>query len=269
MPIYFYPSSHHLPLNIESIGNQWTQDTVGRPQGYPYYHWLQSNHGQGKIQIGDQSILLAEGAGILLFPFTPHHYAPVYHQWQTSFATFYGSLASDLLQPYGQEGYLMIENKRHLSAVDWIDTLIAEDQQSGTDPLRSSSRCYHFLLTLLQEKQGILTEQHPLYQQILAPVIKEIETNYDQNLTISQLAGMVYVSPQYLSRLFNRFLGQSTSQYLLNYRINRAKEYLVTQKHVPIQQVAFAAGFQDASHFTALFKKRVGITPMKFRQLYH
>lgn len=269
MPIYFYPSGHHLPLNIESIGNHWNQDTVQRPQGYPYYHWLQSNQGQGKIQIGDQTFMLPEGAGILIFPFTPHSYAPMYHQWETSFATFYGSLASDLLQSFGQEGYVLIENKQHLMSSDWIDTLIAADQQGSSDPLRTSSHCYHFLLSLMQEKQGILTEQHPLYQQILAPVIKEIETNYDQNLTVKQLAGMIYVSPQYLARLFNRFLGQSTSQYLLNYRINRAKEYLVAQKHLPIQQVAFAAGFQDASHFTALFKKRVGITPMKFRRLYH
>lgn len=269
MPIYFYPSGNHLPISIESIGNHWNQDSVQRPQGYPYYHWLQSNHGQGKIQIQDQSFILSEGAGILISPFTPHSYTPMYQKWETSFVTFYGSLASDLLQSYGQNGYLLIENKQHLFHNDWIDTLISADQQNGIDPLRSSSSCYHFLLTLLQEKQGILTEQHPLYQQILAPVIKEIETNYDQNLKVKQLAGLVYVSPQYLSRLFNRFLGQSTSQYLLNYRIDRAKEYLVSQKQVPIQQVAFAAGFQDASHFTALFKKRVGITPMKFRQLYH
>ena len=109
--------------------------------------------------------------------------------------------------------------------------------------------------------------KHPLFQQYLVPVIQEIETNYDQAITIKELAGLVYVSPQYLT-FVPTFLGQSTAQYLLNYRMTRAKELLVAQPDLPIQQAAFAVGFQDASHFTALFK-RVGLTPLKFRQLYH
>ncbi|EQC80440.1 response regulator receiver protein [Enterococcus sp. HSIEG1] len=55
---------------------------------------------------------------------------------------------------------------------------------------------------------------------------------------------------------------------MLNYRLNRAKELLVGEPHLDIQDVAFLVGIPDASHFTALFKKKVGATPKKFRQLY-
>jgi len=40
MPIYFYQTNQQLPLSLESIGNDWAQDDVARPDGYPYFHWL-------------------------------------------------------------------------------------------------------------------------------------------------------------------------------------------------------------------------------------
>ena len=107
-----------------------------------------------------------------------------------------------------------------------------------------------------------------MYQRYIAPVLQEIETNYAHPLTVAELAEKIFLTPQYLSRLFQRFLGQSTSQFLLNYRLNRAKELLVGEPHLDIQDVAFLVGIPDASHFTALFKKKVGATPKKFRQLY-
>ena len=49
MPIYFYQTNQQLPLSLESIGNDWTQDDVARPDGYPYFHWLQTEQGEGRI----------------------------------------------------------------------------------------------------------------------------------------------------------------------------------------------------------------------------
>lgn len=46
MPIYFYQTNQQLPLSLESIGNDWAQDDVARPDGYPYFHWLQTEQGK-------------------------------------------------------------------------------------------------------------------------------------------------------------------------------------------------------------------------------
>lgn len=132
------------------------------------------------------------------------------------------------------------------------------------DPLRSSSSCYHFLLALIQQQNADANEKHHLYQRYIAPVLQEIETNYAHPLTVAELAEKIFVTPQYLSRLFQRFLGQSTSQFLLNYRLNRAKELLVGEPHLDIQDVAFLVGIPDASHFTALFKKKLALLQRSF-----
>jgi len=107
-----------------------------------------------------------------------------------------------------------------------------------------------------------------LYKRYVGPVVQEIETNFSTKITAAELSKMVYVSPQYLSRLFGRFLGCSVYEYLTAYRITKAKEILFTNPKIEIQAVARMVGFDDASHFIAMFKKMTGVTPVEFRTLY-
>ena len=81
------------------------------------------------------------------------------------------------------------------------------------DPLRSSSSCYHFLLALIQQQNADANEKHHLYQRYIAPVLLEIETNYAHPLTVAELAEKIFVTPQYLSRLFQRFWGSQPPNF--------------------------------------------------------
>src|SRR5699024_9195030 len=109
----------------------------------------------------------------------------------------------------------------------------------------------------------------PLYQKYVLPVIKEIETNYSQPLTVTGLCSQVYVTPQYLSRLFNRFLGSSVSTYLMNYRIQTAHALLVNRPETEIQHIAHQVGFQDASPVVSVVRSVTGYTPLEFRNLHY
>lgn len=188
--------------------------------------------------------------------------------WKTSFATFQGPLAAEVLKQYTNQPYILAEESETFSYVTWINQRIKEDQQISWDPLRASSECYRFLLAIMQERSGNPTEKHPLFQQYLVPVIQEIETNYDQAITIKELAGLVYVSPQYLSRLFQRFLGQSTAQYLLNYHDPSQRAFGGTARSAHSTS-CLRSGVSRCKSLYSIIQKRVGLTPLKFRQLYH
>ncbi|MFQ7551269.1 MAG: helix-turn-helix domain-containing protein [Blautia marasmi] len=84
---------------------------------------------------------------------------------------------------------------------------------------------------------------------------------------MQELSRQVFISPQYLSRLFNRFLGCSAYEYLTIYRINKAKEYLLINPRMEVQDIAHKVGFTDSSHFISVFRKMTGITPLGFRNL--
>ena len=72
--------------------------------------------------------------------------------------------------------------------------------------------------------------------------------------------------PQYLSRLFVRYLGCSVYEYLTNYRITKAKELLLMRRDRKIQEISHDVGYTDSSHFIVMFKKLTGMTPTQFRR---
>lgn len=269
MPIYFGLSSRELPLAVESIGNRWRQESVQRPNGYPHYHWLQTERGAGVAVIEGKHLRLPKGAGVLIAPFVPHAYYSSQPEWTTAFVTFSGRLSIDIGKIVGDERCIPAADGSGFSFQGWIDETVAAHEAQRTDPARLSVGCYAFLMHIssLRDSRDFLLQ--PLYQRYVAPVIKEIETNYSQDITIEKLASRVYVSPQYLSRLFKRFLGCSTYLYLTNYRLNKAKELLANRPELAIDQIGFRVGYHDASHFIAMFKSAAGCTPLEFRRLHH
>lgn len=100
----------------------------------------------------------------------------------------------------------------------------------------------------------------------IAQVIKEIHEHFnDPGLSIKQLAERVYLTPTYLSYLFKKVTGQTTSEYIMWYRIEKAKEMLISDND-KLTEVAQSVGYGDANYFTKAFKRQTGMTPSKYRE---
>jgi AraC-like DNA-binding protein len=269
MPIYFDLSSHELPFTVDSIGNHWKQENVQRPKGYFHYHWLQTESGAGEAVIDGKSLRLPEGTGVLIAPFVPHYYHPEQPEWKTSFVTFSGKMEAHIINIVGHDRYIPIAESSGFSFQGWIDNTISLHETQMIDPVQLSIDCYAFLINIssFQEYRDFVVQ--PLYHRYVAPVIKEIETRFSEDITVESLAKTVYVTPQYLSRVFKRFLGCSTYLYLTNYRLMKAKEILVNRSDLAISQISYRVGYRDTSHFIAMFKTATGFTPLEFRQLHH
>lgn len=80
------------------------------------------------------------------------------------------------------------------------------------------------------------------------------------------MAGRVYLSPAYFSRLFKEETGESFTVYLNRVRIERSKELLLHQ-NLRLADIAQLVGFEDQSYFTKVFKKIVGMPPLRYRAL--
>ncbi|MGF0032577.1 AraC family transcriptional regulator [Bariatricus sp. SGI.154] len=267
MPIHFRNSPVNEPFVFESIGNHWRQDRVLRPKGYPIYHYLQTEKGRGIVEVQGKEYVLNEGEGILIAPFLHHSYAKDSEEWLTYFVTFTGTIDSSIGKMVGNRQVIIIEKEQGKRIGELIDEIMENWEVLSADARALSIRCYCLLLNFTDSIYTRNLADEPLYRRYVEPVIKEIETNYDTELTAQMLSGRVYVTPQYLSRLFRRFLGCSVYEYLTTYRINRARELLVSNRRMEVQQIATQTGFSDASHFIAMFKKATGVTPLEFRRL--
>jgi AraC-like DNA-binding protein len=89
-----------------------------------------------------------------------------------------------------------------------------------------------------------------------------LNNQLDQDLHLDALASQIGVSKFHLIRLFKKSFGLTPHQYLIERRLNRALELL---PKMPVNEVAAAIGFSDASSFGKAFKQKFGITPSLFK----
>jgi two-component system, response regulator YesN len=94
-----------------------------------------------------------------------------------------------------------------------------------------------------------------------------IATSYHEDLDLGMLAERVYLTPSYLSRLFKQETGVTITDYLINVRIEQAKNLLRSRPDLKTYEVGEQVGYPDSAYFTKLFKRIVGMTPNEYRQI--
>ena len=80
---------------------------------------------------------------------------------------------------------------------------------------------------------------------------------------VDDLAALIHLSPFHFSRLFKNTLGVAPHQFVLQMKIERAKQ-LMKKIGGPLSQIAYELGFADQAHFSNAFRKVVGISPSQF-----
>lgn len=91
-----------------------------------------------------------------------------------------------------------------------------------------------------------------------------IEQNLNEDLSRSVLAGKVFLSEDYVSKIFMKTTGMSLPNYIAERRIERAKEYL-RGSSLPISKIAMEVGYGNFSYFSKTFRELVGCTPNEYR----
>ena len=92
-----------------------------------------------------------------------------------------------------------------------------------------------------------------------------IHEHLHENITIKQLCNATYLSTSVLYKKFRSHLGCTVNDYINNKRIEKSLNLLV-KTEVPIEDIAARIGFSSASYFSRIFKQKMGISPIQYRQ---
>jgi AraC-like DNA-binding protein len=125
-------------------------------------------------------------------------------------------------------------------------------------------------LSRLVEKQAREASQEaPLV--LLHPAVIKIkqllEGQPGRPWKLGELARLSGFSPQYLVKTFTREVGISPHQYLMQLRVNQAKE-LLAHSDVPVTQLALELGFSSSQHFATVYRRLTGETPLQYRSTH-
>ncbi|WP_160396976.1 AraC family transcriptional regulator [Paenibacillus sp. MMS18-CY102] len=260
-----------LPIFVESIGYNPTQETLERKDGYPCFHWLQTVQGEGVIEVAGQKLALPVNTGILLFPHVKHYYASSSDElWSTVYVTFEGPQAAAFVTKLGfrhSEWFRWDEGNELGAHLEGMLTAMQQaDDRSGLD---ASSGLYRFLILL--KKYGQIRTGASLFQHMekLNPLLQWLDGHFhDPALGLPEMAECLGVSARYLNVLFRRAFGMTAYTYLIRLRLTKAKELISGPERKSITQIAQLVGYRDVSHFIAVFGKTEGMTPEQFRKLH-
>ena len=98
-------------------------------------------------------------------------------------------------------------------------------------------------------------------------LVKEfIEANLDGDLGLAEISVVASLSQFHFARAFRKSTGITPQQFLMERRIERAKQLLANDE-LPIVEISLLTGFKNQSHFTTLFRKFTNLTPKTWRDL--
>lgn len=98
----------------------------------------------------------------------------------------------------------------------------------------------------------------------LKHVRDRIRLHFRERLSLRDLAHAVSVHPAYLARQFRRHVGMSIGQFIRLRRVEFARHELATSGK-RLVDIAIEAGFGNQAHFTTVFKRLTGMTPLEYR----
>ena len=91
-----------------------------------------------------------------------------------------------------------------------------------------------------------------------------INNHYNEDITLSDVANYVFLSPAYFSRLFKKHGNENFSDYLMRVRIYKAA-YLLENTSMKVYSVAEKVGFKTLKYFYKNFKEKTGVSPSEYR----
>ncbi|MCM3783327.1 helix-turn-helix domain-containing protein [Neobacillus mesonae] len=154
---------------------------------------------------------------------------------------------------------------------DAEQVLIQLESEDDTQP-RPNAEAYTFSLyawrdwssAFMHRLAEALSKRHAPENGTIKEIVKYVEQHYADELSLQEIASRYHISREYVSRKFKQEYGINFSDFITEYRIERAR-MLMQNPHLKLVQIAQMVGFQDVKYFSKVFKKLTGISPKEYR----
>lgn len=179
--------------------------------------------------------------------------------WLRSFCRR-GRLTKTMLHGFGQDLLSFVKNRMQIPK-EQMDLRDLEDSFEKADTLPEMEAC---ITSLLERVKGI-RRQNAGSGETVAYLCSYIRDHLDGDLSRKILAEQVYLSEDYVSRIFIRETGSSLSAYIMNARMEKAGKLLASTS-MSVSAVAMQVGYHNFSYFSKNFRDATGFTPNEYRK---
>jgi two-component system, response regulator YesN len=237
-----------------------------------------------RLNLGKESIIFYEDISKVISGPVLLHY-PSEFESQLFDAIRIGDEEQVSCSLYPLLGEMMKHSKNPLNfevtLIRFVNNLIQLEQLLGVEVLltEDNSTLYHRLLDIRnpEEIERILVKEviHPMVTSVKEKTDRQfrllsdkiaviVRSEFDRDLTLELIGDRLHYSPNYLSSIFKKEYGMTFSEYLMNYRLEMAKKWLV-ETDMTIKEIAERLQYHNPQNFIRSFRKKEHVTPGAYR----
>ena len=234
------------------------------------FHYVIS--GTGTLMADDskgitQTYSIKSGQGFLIFPGQiTTYYADEKLPWEYVWIEFDGLKVKEILQltELSPDTPVYRSHSKDLKE-QLLNELLYIVHNAEESPFHLIGHLYLFLDHLIQSsKRSNSAPSSKMSDYYIKEAIHYIEQNFQNNISIEEIASVCGINRSYFGKIFKKALGRSPQEFLMNYRMLKATE-LLKLTSLSIAEIGSAVGYENQLHFSRAFKRIYGISPREWR----
>jgi AraC-like DNA-binding protein len=269
-----FPNENFIDLSLYQCGKEKCDPghSFGpAARNHFLFHYVVS--GKGKVMLPNKDgkneiYTIQAGQGFLLFPgVVSTYWADDKDPWEYLWLEFDGLRVITALSLVNMDAYYPV----YRSLNEQLRTKMVEEmnyilQNPKETPFHTIAHLYLFfdyLTRSAKNTQVVATSKMATFY--VRECLTYIEQNYQNPITIEEIAAALGINRSYLGKIFHRIVGKSPQQFLIQYRMAKATE-LLNLTSLKIGEIAKEVGYENQLHFSRIFKNTYEVSPKQWRQ---
>lgn len=270
---HIFPNENFIDLSLYQYG--YEKCAPGHSFGpaarnHYLFHYVRS--GTGTLMADDskgvtQTYQIRSGQGFMIFPGQVNTYiADSNVPWEYIWVEFDGLRIPEALSVTDLSKNHPVY---HPHAKEQRDKMAEElsyiCHHAEESPFHLIGHLYLFLDYLIQSAHSTqLVSSSKMSDYYIKEAINYIEQNFQNNISIEDVAAVCGINRSYLGKIFKKSTGRSPQEFLMNYRMVKAAE-LLKLTSMSIADIGSAVGYENQLHFSRAFKNIYGVSPREWR----
>lgn len=237
---------------------------ISRDKDYPFYTIHSVLSGCGFFHIAGQNHFLTKGDIFIITPGQAHNYcnftsASLGMLW----AEISGMFCHELFSSIKNNAVYTLHHQENEALTDCLRDLVYYHKDNAIpNPYEASAKIYRLFMYLLEAADSSLIPKRPV---LLTDAFNYIHEHFSESLQVQDIANTLHISSTYLNKLFHRYTGTSTIQYITRKRVAYACS-LLANTNLTCEAISEKSGLCDASYLNRIFKSVTGLSPTQYRK---
>ena len=270
---HIFPSENFIDLGMYQYG--YEQCDPGHSFGpatrnHYLFHYVLS--GTGTLMADNakgetQTYSIKSGQGFLIFPGQiTTYYADLRLPWEYVWIEFDGLRVKEALDltELSMNSPVYRSHSKDLRE-QLVNEMMYIVHHAKESPFHLIGHLYLFFDYLMQSSKSTkLVHSSKLSDFYIKEAIHFIEQNFQNNITVEEIASVCGINRSYFGKIFRKSIGRSPQEFLMNYRMVKATE-LLKLTSLSIAEIGSAVGYENQLHFSRAFKTIYGVSPREWR----